>query len=98
VAASAASGTCAAAAKLNGVEPLAWLPDALEHMVLGRTKSNELEQLLPWAWKAEPLDDACCPWWWLGPYAAPALQGLATHQFTHTLHKGGGGTSCCKQA
>ena len=23
---------------------------------------------------------------------------LATHQFTHTLHKGGGGTSCCKQA
>jgi len=41
------------AAKLNGVEPLAWLTDVLERMVSGRTKAHELERLLPWAWKAE---------------------------------------------
>ena len=39
-----------ATAKLNGVEPLAWLTDVLERMVSGRTKANELEQLLPWNW------------------------------------------------
>ncbi len=44
-----------ATAKLNGVEPLAWLTDVLERMVSGRTKANELERLLPWAWKAERL-------------------------------------------
>ena len=42
-----------ASAKLNGVEPLAWLTDVLERMVSGRTKTHELERLLPWAWKAE---------------------------------------------
>src|SRR5215217_4993569 len=42
-----------ATAKLNGVEPLAWLTDVLERMVAGRTKAHELERLLPWAWKAE---------------------------------------------
>jgi transposase len=42
-----------ATAKLNGVEPLAWLTDVLERMVSGRTKAHELEQLLPWNWKAE---------------------------------------------
>src|SRR3954454_9635232 len=42
-----------ASAKLNGVEPLAWLTDVLERVVSGRTKAHELEQLLPWAWKAE---------------------------------------------
>src|SRR3954454_22222366 len=41
-----------ATAKLNGVEPLAWLTDVLERMVSGRTRSHELDQLLPWAWKA----------------------------------------------
>jgi transposase len=40
-----------ATAKLNGVEPLAWLTDVLERMVSGRTRSHELHQLLPWAWK-----------------------------------------------
>jgi transposase len=40
-------------AKLNGVEPWAWLTDLLEQMVSGRTKTHELEQLLPWHWKAE---------------------------------------------
>ncbi len=44
-----------ATAKLNGVEPQAWLTDVLERMVSGRTKSHELERLLPWAWKAEQL-------------------------------------------
>jgi transposase len=37
-------------AKLNGVEPLAWLTDVLERMVSGRTKQHELETLLPWNW------------------------------------------------
>jgi transposase len=36
-----------ATAKLNGVEPLAWLTDVLERMVWGRTKIHELERLLP---------------------------------------------------
>ena len=47
-----------ATAKLNGVEPLAWLTDVLERMVSGRTKAHELERLLPWAWKAERLEAA----------------------------------------
>jgi len=38
----------AATAKLNGVEPQAWLTDVLECMVSGRTKAHELERLLPW--------------------------------------------------
>ena len=45
----------AATAKLNGVEPLAWLTDVLERMVSGRTRAHELERLLPWAWKVEQL-------------------------------------------
>jgi transposase len=44
-----------ATAKLNGVEPLAWLTDVLERMVSGRTKAHELARLLPWNWKAEQL-------------------------------------------
>ena len=40
-----------ATAKLNGVEPLAWLTNVLERMVSGRTKTCELEQLLPWNWQ-----------------------------------------------
>jgi transposase len=44
-----------ATAKLNRVEPLAWLTDVLERVVSGRTKAHELERLLPWAWKAERL-------------------------------------------
>jgi transposase len=42
-----------ATAKLNGVEPLAWLTDVLERVVSGRTKAHELERLLPWTWQAE---------------------------------------------
>ena len=43
-----------ATAKLNGVEPLAWLTDVLERVVPGRTKAHELELLLP-IWKAQQL-------------------------------------------
>ena len=39
-------------AKLNGVEPMAWLTDVLGRIVSGRTKVNELDSLLPWNWKA----------------------------------------------
>jgi transposase len=38
-------------AKLNEVDPLAWLTDVLERIVSGRTKHNELSALLPWTWK-----------------------------------------------
>ena len=44
-----------ATARLNGVEPLAWLTDVLERIVSGQTRANELERLLAWAWKAERL-------------------------------------------
>ena len=47
-----------ATARLNGVEPQAWLTDVLERMVSGRAKAHELERLLPWAWKAERLATA----------------------------------------
>jgi transposase len=39
-------------AKLNGVEPFAYLRDVLERIVSGKTKANKLSSLLPWAWKA----------------------------------------------
>ena len=39
-------------AKLNGVDPMAWLTDALERVVSGRTKANELHMLLPWNWRS----------------------------------------------
>jgi IS66 C-terminal element/Recombinase len=39
-------------AKLNGVEPMAWLTDVLERLVSARTKAHELHTLLPWNWQA----------------------------------------------
>jgi transposase len=39
-------------AKLNDVEPFAYLRDVLERIVSGNTKANKLSSLLPWAWKA----------------------------------------------
>ncbi len=36
-------------AKLNGVEPYAYLRDVLERMVAGHP-ANQLDQLLPWTW------------------------------------------------
>ena len=47
-----------ATAKLNGVEPLAWLTDVLERMSSGRSKTHELEELLPWTWKTQQLATA----------------------------------------
>ncbi len=39
-------------AKLNGVNPMAYLADVLERVVSRRTKQNELNTLLPWNWAA----------------------------------------------
>ena len=39
-------------AKLNDVDPLAWVTDVLKRIVSGRTKRHELDTLLPWKWKA----------------------------------------------
>ena len=39
-------------AKLNGVDPQAWLTDVLERIVSGRTKASELQTLLPWNWQS----------------------------------------------
>ena len=44
-------------AKLNDVEPLAWLTDVLKRIVSGQTKRNQLDTLLPWNWK-QPGDVA----------------------------------------
>ncbi len=44
-------------AKMNGVEPFAYLRDVLERMVDGHPV-NRLDELLPWAWKAENVP----PW------------------------------------
>ena len=38
-------------AKLNDVEPMAWLANVLERVVSGQTKANELHTLLPWNWR-----------------------------------------------
>jgi transposase len=43
-------------AKMNDVEPMAWLTDVLERIVSGRTKSHELHTLLPWNWT--PMNNA----------------------------------------
>ena len=40
------------AIKLNAVEPFAYLKDVLERVVTGRTKAHQLDELLPWQWKA----------------------------------------------
>jgi transposase len=45
-------------AKLNDVDPLAWLTDVLERIVAGHTKLNELATLLPWNWKAAKAVEA----------------------------------------
>ena len=38
-------------AKLNDVDPLAWLTDVLQRIVARTTKQHELHKLLPWNWK-----------------------------------------------
>ena len=42
-------------AKLNGVDPMAWLIHVLERVVSGRTKALELHTLLPWNWHANSV-------------------------------------------
>jgi hypothetical protein len=37
-------------AKLNGLDPYAYLYDVVERMVGGQVKNHELEQLLAWNW------------------------------------------------
>ncbi|HEY2538334.1 MAG TPA: IS66 family transposase [Stellaceae bacterium] len=39
-------------AKLHELDPQAYLADVLERIVSGRTKSNQLHELLAWNWKA----------------------------------------------
>ena len=39
-------------AKLHAVEPFAYLNDVLKRVVTGRTKAHQLDELLPWQWKA----------------------------------------------
>jgi len=41
-----------ATAKLNGLDPETWLTDVLERIVSGRTKNDQLHELLAWNWKA----------------------------------------------
>jgi len=48
-------------AKLNGVEPQAWLTDVLERIVSGRAKRNELDTLLPWNWKPDRRSEPDTP-------------------------------------
>lgn len=38
-------------ARLNGVDPQAWLTDVLTQIVSGNIKQNQLASLLPWNWK-----------------------------------------------
>lgn len=57
----AIANTLIATAKLNGVEPMAWLTDALGRVVSGRTKAHELHELLPWTWRPASGADADMP-------------------------------------
>jgi transposase len=41
-------------AKLNGVDPMAWLTNVLERVVSGQTRAHELSTLLPWNWQPRP--------------------------------------------
>lgn len=42
-------------AKLNGIDPMAYLTDVLERMVSGQTKNFELNTLFTWDWKLKNL-------------------------------------------
>ena len=44
-------------AKLNGVEPMAYLTDVLQRIVSSRTKAHELQSLLPWNWREPSRSD-----------------------------------------
>ena len=47
------AATLIATAKLNGVDPLAYLTDVLERIVAGKTRSNNIDSLLPWNWRPD---------------------------------------------
>ncbi len=47
----AVANTLIATAKLNGIEPLAYITDVLERIVSRQTKAHELHSLLPWNWR-----------------------------------------------
>ena len=49
----AIAATLIATAKLNGVDPLAYLTDVLERIVAGKTRSNNIDSLLPWNWRPD---------------------------------------------
>jgi transposase len=38
-------------AKLNGLDPQAWLTNVLESIVTGRVTNDRLDEVLPWRWK-----------------------------------------------
>ena len=50
----AAVASLLATAKLNGVEPYAYLKDALDRMTRGHP-INRIDELLPWNWTPNPL-------------------------------------------
>ena len=52
------SGGLIQTAKLNNVDPMAWLTDVLERIVRGTTRHSELHTLLPWNWKAASAAEA----------------------------------------
>jgi len=66
---------------LNDVEPMAWLTDVLERVVSGRTKNHELDQLLPWAWKAAKDADVASTGWRIA-----AIMRLMPRQRSELLH------------
>jgi transposase len=39
--------------RLNDIDPVTYLTDVLESMASGAVKANDLDRLLPWAWKLE---------------------------------------------
>lgn len=45
-------------ARLNGLDPHAYLVDVLDRIVSGATKVNALHELLPWHWKAVQAEPA----------------------------------------
>lgn len=45
-------------ARLNGVEPLAWLTDVLQRIVSSQTKRHQLETLVPWNWNRQQREVA----------------------------------------
>jgi hypothetical protein len=45
-------------AKLHGLDPQTYLTDVLERIVSGQTKINAMNELLPWHWKATPVQAA----------------------------------------